>query len=68
MKTATLADALNASLTNSRCAICDKPAVNQFITHWAEPDGFAPAGFTCISPECDAAVEAHRDAAGHLNI
>jgi hypothetical protein len=68
MQTATLAEALKASLTNSRCAICDKPAVNQFITHWAKPHGFAPAGFTCTSSECEAAVETYRDATGHLNI
>lgn len=53
---------------DSRCAVCDQPAVNQFVTHWSGPSGFAPVGFTCVNDACEKAIESLRDAGGYLNI
>lgn len=63
-----LAEQMHASLTNSRCAVCDEPAVNQFVTHWSGPAGFTPAGFTCVNEACEKTVEGLRDAGGYLTI
>lgn len=68
MTTTTLAEQMQASLTNSRCAVCDGPAVNQFVTHWAAPGGFAPVAFTCTKTDCEQAIEGLRDSGGYLTL